>query len=504
VVSERNTIAERNTAERNPLELAKAIEDFVAGCELPALLERGAVPLALNGEQFRIEIGRKGLWLEAWDQERLWSRRILAAKQVKRKRLELEAFRFGKRPVRVSLVDAADSRSTAALDKAQRSVFAERFRLFLNRQFGAWRLEEYRWEADLENSLSPLYPTACFTRGQETVAALGAPPRDTSFHALTFALIYLDSLRQKHTQAFASRLVLYLPEEFASPVVQLARRLNPSEVKIDIWTYTPHGVERLLDPLDCGNLSSRLALRASSLAGPAWWQNFVREFPEVECLEEASGDLSYRIRGYEVARLRQGLGNEMPPLAWGTKLRKTARETDTAAIRTYFRDIARRRQPKPSDPLDPVYTSAPELWLESSVRANLPEIDATLTGQVYGQILQSEAGQQGRADLLGITGAGQLAVIELKANEDIHLPLQAFAYWLRIKQHLRAGDFPIHGYFPGQVISQASPKLFLVAPALYFHPTTKGILNFLPIDCRAEMVGLSANWRQRADVALRM
>jgi hypothetical protein len=44
----------------------------------------------------------------------------------------------------------------------------------------------------------------------------------------------------------------------------------------------------------------------------------------------------------------------------------------------------------------------------------------------------------------------------------------------------------------------------LVAPALHLHSTTQAILYFLPKDCGVEIVGLGANWRQRADVALRM
>jgi hypothetical protein len=46
----------------------------------------------------------------------------------------------------------------------------------------------------------------------------------------------------------------------------------------------------------------------------------------------------------------------------------------------------------------------------------------------------------GRADLLAITRDGRLTVLELKAGEDIHLPLQALDYWRRIAVHSKAGE----------------------------------------------------------------
>jgi hypothetical protein len=34
-----------------------------------------------------------------------------------------------------------------------------------------------------------------------------------------------------------------------------------------------------------------------------------------------------------------------------------------------------------------------------------------------------------------------LVVIELKASEDIQMPVPAVDYWLRVRRHLRDGDF---------------------------------------------------------------
>ena len=63
-------------------------------------------------------------------------------------------------------------------------------------------------------------------------------------------------------------------------------------------------------------------------------------------------------------------------------------------------------------------------------------------------------------------------MIELKADEDIHLPLQGLDYWSRVDWHRSRGEFARFGYFPEHEISAEQPLLILVAPALHVHPAT--------------------------------
>ena len=81
-------------------------------------------------------------------------------------------------------------------------------------------------------------------------------------------------------------------------------------------------------------------------------------------------------------------------------------------------------------------------------------------------------------DLLAADRAGRLAVVELKASADLHLPLQALDYWIRVKWHLDRGEFTAHGYFPGLPLRPEPPRLLLVSPSLEFHPTTETILSY--------------------------
>lgn len=487
-----------------PDRLANTIQDFLASCETPALLEPGERPLLLAAERMRLDVSPRGAWLEVWDDHRVWSRRILSAGVPNRKRLELEAFRFGKNNISVTLVDAADSRTAPAMEKTARSAFANDFRLFLNRHFGSWRWEAFRAEAMLEHSFSPVFPSALLTRGVDAVAAVAAPDRDTGFHVLTFALVWADYVRQWHGEIASRRLLLYLPERHAEPAVLLAQHLNTDKIQVEIWLYTRDGQEYLLDPEDRGNLRSVLTPRFSRTCGPAWWVDFLARYPNVEAVEGGDGSIGYRIFGLEFAHLTAGSGNLAPVLTYGTKRRTRAAENKLPAIAALVEEILAQRHAG-GDRRHPYYTAEPEKWLEAQIRANLNEIDAQLDAQVvYSQALGCLSGERSAIDLLGIDRFGRLNILEVKASEDIHLPLQAFDYWLRVSQHLAAGDFEKSGYFPGREISSRPPRVFLVAPSLDFHPQTKAVLRFLPPECEVVTIGVNGDWRQRLDVVLRM
>jgi len=133
---------------------------------------------------------------------------------------------------------------------------------------------------------------------------------------------------------------------------------------------------------------------------------------------------------------------------------------------------------------------APELVLEAHVRGSLRRLDPTLLAEpIYSQVPAFAATAHGLIDLLAADADGRLTVIELKASEDIHLPLQALDYWMRVKWHLERGDFASAGYFPGLELRKEPPRLLLVAPALMFHSSNETVLRYLSPDVRVERIG---------------
>jgi hypothetical protein len=121
------------------------------------------------------------------------------------------------------------------------------------------------------------------------------------------------------------------------------------------------------------------------------------------------------------------------------------------------------------------------------------------------------ASDRGMLDLLGVTADGRLAVLELKAQDDLHFALQGLDYWIRVRQHHREtadaktglGEFQRHGYFRGVELSPLPPRLYLVAPALHIHPATETVLRYLSPAVEWNLLALDERWRHQIRVVWR-
>ena len=115
-------------------------------------------------------------------------------------------------------------------------------------------------------------------------------------------------------------------------------------------------------------------------------------------------------------------------------------------------------------------------------------------------------------DLLTLDRAGRLTVLEVKTDEDLHLPLQALDYWIRVRalnadRRMASGRefsaFARAGYFAGVEISPLEPRLLLVAPALRIHPANEIVLRYLSPQIDCELIALGEQWRQELKVIFR-
>ncbi len=165
--------------------------------------------------------------------------------------------------------------------------------------------------------------------------------------------------------------------------------------------------------------------------------------------------------------------------------------------------IAEQRQPGGSH-TNLFFRLAPERWLESLITREVRAIDERLDGRfVYSQVPAFAACDRAMLDVLTCTLDGRLAVLELKANEDIHLPLQGLDYWARVRWHQQHGEFTRNGYFAGRELSSAPPLLYLVAPALRVHPTTDVLLRYLSPRIEWTLVQVDEHWREGVRVVNR-
>ena len=144
------------------------------------------------------------------------------------------------------------------------------------------------------------------------------------------------------------------------------------------------------------------------------------------------------------------------------------------------------------------------------------DISGSVGGFNYG-VLDSTVRQtdyRGMLDLLTLDRNCRLVVIELKANEDLHLPLQALDYWIRVRalnadrQRSAGSDRPLsaferEGYFPETEISSLPPRLLLAAPALRIHPANLPVLRYFLPEVDWELIALSEHWRQQLQIVFR-
>jgi hypothetical protein len=491
----------RRVEGRSAQEIRAVIEGFLANCRQPALLEPGEDLFALEADTFALEFRGSRLTIEAWDRTRNLARRVLAIKRESAARLELVVERFGRREGQLFLLDLTRRAGMDAGRRSSRLVFRERFGMFLRRQFPEWKLVELSTEANLEFSLSPAFPRAFLHHGQHGWAAIACPPEGDGGAALSFGLIWLAYLRGRERRTTVGGLAIYVPEGREQIVDLRLLCLDPAAARFELFTYSPEDYVVRADPRDHGNLDTRLEPcrrpGQETITGDEPWRHIL-SLPGVELISRHNGHASLRVRGLEFAELA---GSD---LLFGLSERRLATEHHVSEIGNIVAHLDDARSPGASDREHPLYRRNPEAWLESQVRREIATVDPTLLEDpVYGQVPAFAGGERGILDLLAVDRAGRLTVLELKASADLHLPLQALDYWIRVKWHLDRREFSARGYFPGVELRSDPPRLLLVSPSLEFHPTTEAILGFYAPAIEVERIGLGVEWRRGLQVMFR-
>jgi hypothetical protein len=489
-----------------------AIGRFLEASRKPAVLDPGDDPIPIGPDNFKLERRGEAVTLEVWSETRNLVRRLSSVHCERRARLELEVEHFGGRTGRLELVDLAHPASRDVSRRGARLKYRERFRRSLLRQFPGWRIAQLSTESDLHHSLSPSYPRALLRKGSAGLAAIGAAEDALDVDGvLTFGLIWLDYLRRRETGISVQGLAILVPAGKEATTCHRVRHLDNSAAACAVFVHFPDGAEEAVDPRDYTNFDTRVEPCRRPLAeSPTQmldWVDRVAAIEGVDRRERPDGSVSLAVRGLEFARAG-GFG--MPSrMIFGLDAKyEVSRDAQLAQaqvneIEALAHGLAERRSPYVSHQ-HPLYLRHPEAWLESRVRSNLERIDATLLPRpCYGQVPQFAGGERGVLDILAADRSGRLVIVEVKASQDIHLPLQALDYWMRVKWHLERGEFTGRGYFPGIELRADPPRLLLLAPALDYHPSNEAVLRFFRRDIEVERIGVGIEWRQELRVMFR-
>jgi hypothetical protein len=496
--------------ERDPVHTALRLREFFANHPQVLIRERGQVIARWGSEHsgFSLHPEASRMVCHLWDQDCNLVRRITGITEDTGGRLEMEAVRMGQpHPVRLELVaaDSLDAGPNRRLEFRQAIVAAAQ------RDWHGWRLaplsgpapERSQVQRLLLESGQRLLPCVAVESGGEALAARAQPAA-----VVAQALVWAAQCGERRKPGVIPAVRLVVSQAMAGWIERLRPGLQAQPpLECYLWDKSAGSLARAEDE-GTGNRWEGLR-RAPSPAPPdAEAEDLLAQVrahcPQASWDTGADGRSRISVYGLDVvqeagpeaaslSRFVFGCGREQTPLLPATQ----------PLLEELIRAVGRQRVPG-GDRRDPLYAAQPEAWMGHLLRHDPTVLDVHINrSPVYAEVPVATALGLGVVDLLARGSDGRLIVIELKADEDLAFPVQALAYWLEVKRRHEQGMFERLGYFPGQELSPLPPRLWLVAPALRWHPLTAHVLQRLSPEVPCTCFGLNEQWREAVQVVFR-
>ncbi len=497
--------------------LASKVREFLDASPHALVLEDGAVAFSLDSARYSLSTQHGKCVLHLWSHERNIVRRVIDAEE-KHGTLRLSVLRLGQaKPAKLEICRDRDRRSPSA-KRAHRAAYERLLARVLKRSFPASTVERLTSAVDLERSFGPVYARALLRQGNSASAVLGVNAQELQASvdaALTIGILWLDYLREREAgNLHLCGLKLFVPAGTSTIVRQRIANLNRQAAAWELYELDERSEELApIDTADCGNIETRLTAYSDPIAVHQRFQPSIariREFvPKCDIVVLSAGELAFRLHGLEFARTRlaprPGSFDTAQEIVFGVGPSETTLDSDNAEqFEHMIRQLRASRGPHTTAVADRLWRAVPERWLESLVVRDVAALDPRLDARfVYSQVPAFSASDRAMIDVLTCTHDRRLALLELKADEDIHLPLQGLDYWARVRFHQQRGEFERFGYFAGEQISSEPAILFLVAPALHIHPATDTLLRYLAPQVPWGLIAIDEHWREGIRVVFR-
>jgi hypothetical protein len=527
------------SAEQTPEQIAAALECFLAEHAKAVVTEEGKVLFDMRAAKYSLTTEHGRCTLQLWSEERNIVRRVTAAVErgaLRDRMLRLTTQRFGQtRPGSLEILADRDRRTPSTREATRVRYLRALERVMLRGggsgdAWGEWKAEGFRTAMDLEKSFGPAYARGSLVHGHEAWAAIAVNAEETQATVdgiLTLGVLWLAHCRENAGGRRLYRgLRLIVPKGMGTLTASRLAWMNRDAAQWELWEFDEKTEEmEQRDAADHGNLTTRLihapneeAARERFAEAAARVMALVPERMReaVEQRIQSGAEMTFRLHGLEFARVRMGYAgesfNRVQEITFGAGANETPLTEENADD---LRELVGRlfaRRSESGDKRDALYRMQPERWLESELRRDVSLIDAHLdAAHVYTQVPAFAASDRGMLDVLSVDKGGRLAVIELKADEDLHLALQGLDYWVRVRWHHQQnpdagsglGEFERHGYFGGVRLAEGDPRLYLVAPALRVHPATDVVLRYLSPRVEWVLVAIDERWRRQIKVVWR-
>jgi len=512
--------------------IVEALEDYLESHPNAAVLEDGRVLFDMRLARYSVTESHGRCLLQLWSEERNVVRTVLELKQ-RAQSLRVITRRMGApKPAALELVPTGDRRTPTARDSARRN-YQRLLERVLTRAFLGAKVDGLRTAMDLEHSFGPAYVRGRLLRGTASDAIIGISQAESSTAIdgiLTLGILWLEFCRQKGDgRRHFGGLKIIVPTGAWRTTAERLAWLNHSAAEFQLYALDERTEE--LEPVDfrdCGNQIAHLVRAFSHAAAVERCKTGIERvmalLPEgtrsrVEVRSRSAGEVGLLLHGLEFARVRQGVlahsFSHQEEITFGAGANETplTAETEDLCREMCARLFASRH--REGKHIDALFRMQPERWLESEFRAGLGKLLPILRdGVIYSQVPAFSSGDRGMLDLLGLDRNGRLCVIELKAEEDLQLPLQALDYWIRVRELNRdrqrtpmsgrlLSAFEREGYFPDSSVSELPPRLILAAPALRIHPANLPVLRYFSPEVDWELIAVSEHWRDELKAVFR-
>jgi hypothetical protein len=513
--------------EFSPTEVARLLEQFFADHPRAALLEDGRVLFEMATANYSISAEQGRCVLHLWSEERNMVRTVVGL-EARKERLRIRVRRLGtQRPQSFEVVRDRDQRTPAAR-ALSRTRYLHLLERLLIRHFNGYKIEGLRSAMDLEHSFGPAYARGLLVRGQECWAIIGVNAAES--HAvidgvLTLGVLWLAHCREHGAgRRVCQGLKVMLPAGCGSTTRARMAWLNRELAQWELYEVgeTSDQLEGI-DTADQGNLKMRLVHAFNPAAAVERAQDgldrVMRLLPpdmqsRVTIAARSANEVTLSLYGLEFARVRQAFAPDsfarQASVTFGAGANETPLQQETeVAFADLMQRLFKNRYPE-GNARNPLFRLQPEAWLQSTLAGDLTQIDDSLGGQmIYQQVPAFAAADRAMLDLLTVTRNGRLAILELKADEDLHFPLQGLDYWIRVhwlQQQQSAtgeGELKKNGYFPGVPLQPLSPLLYYIVPALRVHPSMDTVLQHLSPAIPWRVIALNEGWRTARKVIFR-
>jgi hypothetical protein len=480
------------------------------------LMQDGGAPLALANNEFDFSIAQRRLIFSSWTEKGSRTWRITAWEQ-KTDILLLEATRRrGGEVARLELVPRASAKAMVASIAAARQMRCEKLATLVAQtlvcnpadsvSLPPAKIERAVLSPGMRRDQPGRYARIVLRLPHERVAVTGtvaqSDPRNVD-SLFSSALLWYTRLQARPKRPALQRLLMVVERDVLEAARQRHALLRDSlRQRIELFRIDEawQTVERVPSFERKHLWRKRLArfppVSEADLSDRA--KQIIAEAPHaIDAVASRHGQ-TLRYHGLPFARVRRLMDQDRIWFGIEGQRRRAFHEYQQRDWDKLMSDLRTYRDEKCRDRRHWFYRAAGESWLESILRRDVSKLDPGLIiAPLHAQFRTSHGRPTGARpiDLLALRHDGRLVVIELKVNEDREHVFQGVDYWRRVEAHRRRGHISAAKLFGEREISDESPLVYLVAPALRFHTSFATLAKTIAPDIEIYRFDINEDWR---------